>query len=288
MNFTTRILTQFNLLLAAVLIVGLFAACNKSEPPEDYLARVNNAYLTKDDLKFLSIIDPDGKVPEAQLKGFLTDWIETEILSQQAKKHDLEDDPYLKNRLESYKKKLLADTYIRYNIYKSINITDQQIHDYYEEHKQVFMWEHDAAEVIHYFAESAVSAQQVYTILRRGTQEEQTLLYQKNHPDTKLVTSGDMIPALEEAVFGTRANGVLRPVESDVGWHVLVVNQRFKAGTYQSIDQARDKIRERLTINAQQTHYYDVLDSLKGVIDFEINKEAYNSLASEDNSRMVQ
>jgi len=287
-NCTTHLLKICRALTAAVLVGGLLISCGKPEPPEDYLARVNNTYLTTGDLKFLSIINPDGKVPEAQLKSFLNDWIETELLSQQAKRHDLDNDPYLKNRLESYKKKLLADTYIRYNIYKSIHITDQQIRDYYEEHKQIFMWEHDAAEVIHYFADNPDTAQQVYTILRNGTIEEKTLLYQQNHPETKIVTSGDMVPALEEAVFGTRANGVLRPVESDFGYHVLVVNQRFKAGTYQSIEQVRDEIRERLVISAQQKHYYEVIDSLKGVIDFEINREAYNKISGENNSRMVQ
>lgn len=283
MNFTTLFSTLFNRGIVILLLAGMLWSCGKNQPPDNYLARVDETYLTTDNFKFLSIINADGKVPEAQLQGFVNDWIETEILSQQALSHDLEQDPYLINRLESFKKKLLADTYIRYNIYKSISISEQQIRDYYQEHKQIFMWEYDAAEVTHYFTTDPDTAQQVYDILRNGTVEEKTLLYRKNQPETKVVTAGDMIKNLEDAIFGTRANGVLRPVKSEFGYHVILVSQRFKAGTHQSIDQVRDEIRERLRITAQQHHYYEVLDSLKGVIDFEINRPIYDALSSQGN-----
>ncbi|MCF7804087.1 MAG: peptidyl-prolyl cis-trans isomerase [Candidatus Marinimicrobia bacterium] len=269
-----------------LLAAALLWSCDQNEPSKNYLARVDDTYLTRDDLKFLSIIDPDGKIPEAQLQGFLNDWIDTEILAQQALKHDLDQDPYLKNRLESFKKKLLADTYIRYNIYTSLKVSEQEIREYYEEHKQVFMWEHDAAEVTHYFAANEDTARQVYNILSNGTAEEKTLLYQKNRPDTKVVTGGDMVQELQDAVFGTRASGVLRPVESDFGYHVLVVQQRFQAGTYQTLEQVRDEIRERLLVTEQKQHYYEVLDSLKGVIDFEINKQMYNNISGEPNQQV--
>jgi len=267
----------------AITVSTMFFSCVRNTPPKDYLARVEDTYLTMEDLKFLSILNPDGKVPEAQLQSFINNWIDTEMLSQQALKQDMDKDPYLKSRLENFYKHLLADTYARYDIYKSISISDQEIQTYYEQHHQVFLWEHDAAEVVHYFTTNQDTARQIYNILRSGTPEEKTLLYQRNQPESKIVTYQDVIPELGDVIFNTKAKGVLNVIHSDFGYHVVVVKQRYSAGTYQDINQVRDEIRERLIVSKQKKYYYQVLDSLKGVMDVDINQEVYNKVASSDN-----
>ncbi len=267
-----------------LLFIGICAAllsCAKDDVPKNYLARVGDKYITTDDLKFLSIIDPNGKVSQGELQSFLNNWINNEVLAQQALKEDLDKDPYLQNRLQSFKRKLLADTYIRYNVYKNLVVPDSAIQNYYTKHKQVFMWENDGAQVTQYFSASRDTAHEIYNILRYGSQAEKTLLYQRNQPETKIVTQKDLISSLADAIFSTRALGVLSPVHSEYGYHVIVVNKRFKAGTYQDIDQVRDEIRERLLIIAQKKHYYAILDSLKGVTDIEINSSLFKNFAQD-------
>lgn len=282
MKFIPRRYRTYN--FGAMLFLGcalLLAGCSQDKTPENSLARVGDNYLTTDDLKFLSIINPDGKVPAGQLRSFLKNWIDTEVLAQQALKEDLEKDPYLQNRLRSFRQKLLADTYIRYNVYKNLIIPDSTIQHYYNEHKAVFMLENDRAQVTQYFTSSRDTAQEIYSILRQGTQAEKTLLYERNDPETKVVTRNDMISSLGDAIFGTRAEGVLPPIKSEFGYHVIVVNQRYPAGSYQSVDQVRDEIRERLLITAQKRHYYAILDSLKGVTDVDINTKLFQSFTTD-------
>jgi len=278
-------LTPFkNLFVLLFLGTFLSISCGRSSPPENYLVRVEDSYLTMDDMKFISIINPDGKVPKGQLQSFLNEWINTEMLAQQALKKDIDQDPYLESRLNAYYKSLLADTYIRYHIYKSISVSEQEIQNYYNEHRQIFMWEHDAAEVVHYSTEQQDTARVIYNILRNGTPEEKSLLYQRNQPETKIITYQDVIPELGDVIFNTKAQGVLNIIESEFGYHIVVVNQRFNAGSYQEIDQVRDEIRQRLIVTKQKRHYYQVLDSLKGVMNVEINQEAYNQYATESAS----
>lgn len=278
-------LTPFkNLFVLLFLGTFLLISCGRSSPPENYLVRVEDSYLTMDDMKFISIINPDGKVPKGQLQSFLNEWINTEMLAQQALKKDIDQDPYLESRLNAYYKSLLADTYIRYHIYKSISVSEQEIQNYYNEHRQIFMWEHDAAEVVHYSTEQQDTARVIYNILRNGTPEEKSLLYQRNQPETKIITYQDVIPELGDVIFNTKAQGVLNIIESEFGYHIVVVNQRFNAGSYQEIDQVRDEIRQRLIVTKQKRHYYQVLDSLKGVMNVEINQEAYNQYATESAS----
>jgi len=278
-------LTPFkNFFVLLFLGTFLLISCGRSSPPENYLVRVEDSYLTMDDMKFISIINPDGKVPKGQLQSFLNEWINTEMLAQQALKKDIDQDPYLESRLNAYYKSLLADTYIRYHIYKSISVSEQEIQNYYNEHRQIFMWEHDAAEVVHYSTEQQDTARVIYNILRNGTPEEKSLLYQRNQPETKIITYQDVIPELGDVIFNTKAQGVLNIIESEFGYHIVVVNQRFNAGSYQEIDQVRDEIRQRLIVTKQKRHYYQVLDSLKGVMNVEINQEAYNQYATESAS----
>ncbi|MBD3275570.1 MAG: hypothetical protein GF372_09680, partial [Candidatus Marinimicrobia bacterium] len=115
-NLITTFLTRFNLIGATLLVGAIFInSCGSKSQPGNYIARVDNKYLTTDDINFLSIINPDGKVPEGQLQSFLNDWVNTELMAQQAKKYDLDKDPYLRSRLEAYHKDLLADMYMRYH-----------------------------------------------------------------------------------------------------------------------------------------------------------------------------
>lgn len=288
-NLITTFLTRFNIIGAALLAGAIIVtSCGTKSQPGNYIARVDNKYLTTDDINFLSIINPDGKVPEGQLQSFLNDWVNTELLAQQAKKYDLDKDPYLRSRLEAYHKDLLADMYMRYHIYKAMEISEQEIKNYYDEHNQTFMWELDGAEVTHYFAADRDTAVAIYNILRSGSSEERQLLYQQNQPETKVVTRQDVIPEVGDAIFDTRANGVLSIVESDFGFHVIVVRQRFRAGTIKDLEQVRSTIRERLLVTAQKKHYYQIIDSLKGVVDVEVNRETYDNIVTQDGSSLNQ
>ncbi len=281
-------LKQFKLLTGLLVLAGLIfsLSCSGKSQPGNYIARVDNKYLTTDDIQFLSIINPDGKIPEGQLQSFLNDWVNTELLAQQAKKYDLDKDPYLKSRLEAYHKDLLSDMYMRYHIYKSLEISDEEIEQYYQDNKQTFMWELDGAEVTHYFVADRDTAVAISSILRNGSPEERQLLYQKNQPQTKVITRQDVVPELGDAIFDTRANGVLSIIESDFGYHVIVVRQRFRAGTIKDLEQVRSTIRERLLVGAQKKHYYQVIDSLKSAIDVEINRETYDNIVTKDGSSL--
>jgi len=282
LNLILPSLKQFKLFFLIAVFTGLLLTCQRHSPPDNYLARVDETYLTTDDLEFLSIMKPDGKIPKGQLRSFVNNWVETELLAQQSMKQDLDEDPVLRSRLESYRKKLLADMYIRHEIYRTISISDQDIRDYYKQHRQSFIREHTGAEVTHYFATNSDTANQVYNILRNGSPEERSLLYQRNTPETKIVSRQEMVPALADAIFGTQALGLLDPVETSRGFHVVQVKQRFSAGEPKPIDQVRDEIRERILIQKQKQHYYQVLDSLKGVVDIEINKEEFNQVSSDN------
>jgi len=282
-------LTRFKAVVFLLFFAGILVlhSCSNNSSPAEYLARVEDSYLTPEDMKFLSIIDPEGQIPPGQLQSFLNNWIETEMLAKQALRYDIDQDPYLQSRLDSYYKSLLADTYMRYHIYRTISVSDQEIQDYYDENRKVFMWEHDAAELVHYFTENRDTARSIYNILRNGTPEEKTVLYQQNQPDTRVVTYQDVIPELGDVIFNTRAEGVLNIIESDFGFHVVVVNQRYSASSFQDINQVRDEIRERIILTKQKQHYYDVLDSLKGAMDIEINQENYEKYSAENSTLTI-
>lgn len=277
----------FKVLSLLAVSAGILISCGTNAPEENYLARVNNTYLTTDDLEVLSRLSPDGTIPEGQLESFVNSWIETELLAQQSLKYNLDENPDLQSRLESYRKKLLADMYIRHHIYRNVTVSEADIREYYQENKQLFMRENDAADVTHYFSANEDTAMQVYDILRNGSPEEKQLLYERNRPETKIITRNDVIPEIGNTVFGTQAMGVLNPIESDRGFHIIRVKQRFKAGSYKPVNMVRDEIRERLLISSQKDHYYQVLDSLKGVVDFEINKERYNEISGKRSVKTI-
>ena len=82
----TKILFLFGVLV--------FAACSKEQKKDDFVARVNDSYLTRED--FASLVDT-ANLNSAQKEQLIKDWIYQEILFQAAEKEGITNrEDYLK------------------------------------------------------------------------------------------------------------------------------------------------------------------------------------------------
>lgn len=126
-----------NSLLVPFLISLIFLSCSKEEKHEKNIAKVNDAVLTEDMLNSM-MNDSNNK---AKLKDeIINQWIEDEVLFQEAEREGITNEKEFQKILERSKKNLAISFLIKkYLEENEIQIKDEELKKYYDENKNEFI-----------------------------------------------------------------------------------------------------------------------------------------------------
>jgi hypothetical protein len=130
----TKILFLFGVLI--------FAACSKEQKKDDFVARVNDSYLTRED--FASLADT-ANLNSAQKEQVIKNWIYQEVLFQAADKEGITNREDYLNIVNKSSNELAAAMLIDDYVSKEkINYSDEDLIKYYEFNKNYFRLNTDA------------------------------------------------------------------------------------------------------------------------------------------------
>ena len=130
----TKILFLFGVLV--------FAACSKEQKKDDFVARVNESYLTRED--FASLVDT-ANLNSAQKEQLIKNWIYQEVLFQAADKEGITNREDYLNIVNKSSNELAAAMLIDDYVSKEkINYSDEDLIKYYESNKNYFRLNTDA------------------------------------------------------------------------------------------------------------------------------------------------
>ena len=131
-----RHLSRLYKISLVLIAAAILTSCGKEQPKTEYVARVNDAYLTKKELA--SLIDTT-MVSTLHKSEVIRNWINKEILFQKAKKEGiLQQDDYkglIKNSGKELAGALLLDSYISS---VTINFEQRDLINYFEENSNDF------------------------------------------------------------------------------------------------------------------------------------------------------
>ncbi len=156
----------------ALLITLLLVSCTrKSDNAEPVLARVGSATLTFSEAK--------NSIPEfifeedsiAAYHSFREDWIENQIILQDAYRLRIHRRPEIQNRLDKVREDFLtqiAQEYYLGEMEDEIQVTDEEARAYYQENKDSFVLEERYVRYRHMITTSLDDAQKARNDLLRG------------------------------------------------------------------------------------------------------------------------
>ncbi len=119
-----------------LLTAFIFGGCSKESPKKNFIARVNDSYLTRDDLARLITSDSLNNFYRSEV---IRNWINQELLYQAAiKKGIIKDDEF--NRLiEDAKRKLASSMFLqKYYEDEKVEYDPSEVENYYNQHKDDF------------------------------------------------------------------------------------------------------------------------------------------------------
>ncbi len=129
------------LLILIVSCIFISSCETKKTKPNNAVARVNDKYLTTDDIADIVLFKTHAEDSAAVIKSFIDKWIKEQIIADIAEKNLPESKKQFKNQLNAYRNSLVIYEYEKELIRQKLDtiVTEQQIKDYYEKHPAEFI-----------------------------------------------------------------------------------------------------------------------------------------------------
>lgn len=178
MNFQKLLKLKTDKLLLLSLII-LFTSCSKEEKQKSYLAKVNDSYLTREELA--SLVDTSN-LDASEKNALIKDWIYNELLYQKALDEGITDDDNFNNILQSSYKKLAIALLIQ----KIFNDTEVEFKtsdllEYYEKNQNYFIRPFETYLINHARFKDELTAIRFREIVLESNWEKATQFFDKNN-----------------------------------------------------------------------------------------------------------
>jgi hypothetical protein len=119
-----------------LLSAALLAGCGKKESKKDYVARVNDSYLTSEDIKGMM---GGGSYSKLYRNELIRNWVRREVLYQAALKEGILDEDEYKRLLRDSKKELAASLMLeKHFTEESLNFEPKDIEEFFRKNQETF------------------------------------------------------------------------------------------------------------------------------------------------------
>lgn len=255
----------FGMIVLAVVGCGERERTTLTERRSGEVARVGEAFLTREYLENLLPQDEHLPLTDEEKRQFVERWINTELLYQEAVRRGLGDDPRVRLRLEEFEREYLADHLVYLELRERTQVTEQEIEAFFSEHRDEYLYEY---RVSHILVNTIEEAEKVKKML-----DKRSFSWVANHHsidpvakrggDLGYLTKGNMIPEFENVIFSIKPGEVSDIVRSDFGYHIIKLVGVREALVTVSLDEVRQNIMNKLVIEKRKNAYREFLDSLR-------------------------
>jgi len=272
---------------------NLYAAGDAERTDSTPLAKVGAETLTWGQIedriiaagKGATMADPLAMEDEAR-RAALEREIDLRIMVQKARADGLESDPLVQRRLTEYRKTRLINLH-RERLVADIEPDDEALKAYYEENRNSFVLP-ETRKVQMVVVESEAQAEALKGKIESG--DMTMYLAARDHSiaanakqdlgEVGWVNQGEVVPALDEAIFSLGPGEIGGPVETPAGWHLVIV-QDVKDAEYTDFDdEATRKLVRRRYLDERLNAY--TVELRKNEFTVEVYEERMIQLAQRE------
>lgn len=234
-----------------LLIIALAAGCKGTAPQErDIVAKVDNAYLTRDIVMALIPENLNGEDREFFLKRIVEQWIDNQTLAQKARQEGIELSAKDEWQLSNLTTDMLATKYLDSKIKENFIPTDKDVEDYYNANPEQFKREYNEVHLVHVYFEQldkTISGEirrskSLMDVIEKNYLDRQINRVLEPNGDLGYVPEDQLRDKFKQAIRGTKTGVIYGPIRADGGYHYLQVLDRQKAGAIRNLDLVRNEI----------------------------------------------
>ena len=260
--------------LAAIVLIG----CEK-KVEQKYVARVNDSYLTEENLSFLTDPGKEGYTGKNS-EELIRQWIDTEILYQEALKNNKILGAEFNNVIERSTKELAGVLLLKDAVAnEKARINEDEIEDFFNSNKTEFVIAHDAAVVnMVKFNDEELAIQFRTELVNKGwnnTSEEyarSSSLLEKQ--ENKLIYKYQIQPLKLMRVIDELLPGeisIIIETEPDV-YTIVQLIDFINKGSVPDFEYIKNLVRQRYTIMRNKQFVQNYIQQLRTKYDIEIRR----------------
>jgi hypothetical protein len=225
------------------------------------VARVGKTVLSQAELDRMLLSFSDRPYNKTDV---VSDWIDRELLFLAASEAGIENDETLKHQVEVYRKDLVGRTFMDNYIASGISVNNSEIREYYDDNRDAFKYQNDGAKIIHFLVRSDTVAENIAETLRKQNQDTDRKELLANYSvDVLDVAKGSLLVPVDEAIFSNSKRNIIGPIQTNYGYHVVEVLDRYRAGSQIELDKAFDEIYQIIYNQKKQVRSTSLMDSLR-------------------------
>lgn len=268
-----------NRLWACVLLLFATAACQQLDPPDDFVARVGDAYLLQADIDARLAGLAIGPDTNNARQLIIDQWIADELLYQEALRLRLSARENIQYRLNESTRAVLIEALIsEYQDQDTNEVPQTEMVDYYERNKEYLRLLEPFVHIRYLVNPSLDSLRLARSILVQTPDEnadsvftvlidrfdisppDQHALNQNYFPEAKLFNSQPEVRALlQSTIEGAQP----RIIGVDDEYHFLQVIDRVPAGSIPELRWVSDIVQQQLIIHIRKQNYARSVQALR-------------------------
>lgn len=236
------------------------------------LAIVGGTEVTTEDLQRIVERYPEDRrgyfESEAGKGQLLEQVISYELMSKFGEELGLDKSKEYQDTVKALAKELLTQVTIN-KVLSEVTITDEEIKKFYDENKDKFV-EEPTVSAKHILVATSEEANNVRKEILDGelsfedaAKKYSTCPSNAEGGNLGAFKRGMMVPEFEEAAFNAEIGAVTEPVETQFGFHLILVEDK-KEPCEKSFDEVKDMIKNQLLQQASQKKYMELLTELEG------------------------
>lgn len=193
-------------------------------------------------------------------KKLVDELVMHELMYSEALEKDLEKDEEFVAVMNNMKKSMLQQYALR-KMFNEITVSEEDIKDYYEKHKDRFVTE-EMVKASHILVDSKEKAYEVLEEITDGMSFEDAAEQYSSCPSKQAggalgqFGKGQMVPEFEEAVFSMKVGEISEPVKTQFGYHIIKLTDHIPAKDA-SLEESHQEAKDGCFMEKQEKTYVD-------------------------------
>ncbi len=270
------------------LLHACFGCAQKPSPDDKVLAKVSDSTITLKEFKSkIEKLPPYYRnIVEKNKQRYLEDMIVEKLFYEDAVRKGLNRDREVIEVMNEAKKKIVIAKLITTEVDDKINVTDDEIKQYYDAHKNEFMtpamWR-----ASHILVSNEREAQDILDALAKGEKFED--LARQRSMDATATRGGDvgyfrlgqLVPEFEKVALKLNVGQLSGIVQTQFGYHIIQLTDKKEPGA-ESLERAKSKIVNALKKKKRNEIFEKLVMDMKRRYGVEINEDALKTLDTAD------
>lgn len=246
--------------------------CGGNEAGDQYIAKVNNNVLTYEMIR--PRLDTSAAI-EPQVREYTQNWVNNELLYQEAIKRGYENVPAVTQPLEEIKRQLAVNVFLQKEVYEKVAlmVSPEEVQQYYDSHKQEFLLAEDKVKLSYLVFENRDAAASFRAEVVKGTRWTDAASRLTGNRTSKTVlesaeslfyTQSTLAPVeLWKVVQTMSLNEVSFPVKTSVGFYVIYLQAKQLKGEIATVESVWNEIRQRIVMEKRRQGVDSMLTDLR-------------------------